>query len=177
MFKRYKYTDKEKNELLKSLTILVDTREKVNSHITNYFFQKGIAFKSKALTNGDYSFYIPANPELNIDRDLYFDKDIMIERKHNLEEISGNITQNRARFEEELATYSGKKYLLIENANYEDIINHNYDTDISPKAFIATLHSYNHRYGLQVFFMPHEQFSPVYIYGTFTYYLKSMLKS
>ena len=107
---------------------------------------------------------------------MYFDKDIMIERKANLEEISSNITKGRARFEEELATFSGKKYLMIENANYHDIIKKSYRTDISPKAFLATLHTYNHRYNLEVMFMPDNKYSAAYVYGVFIYYLKSLLR-
>ena len=112
MLSHYKYTDKEKEELMKSLTIIVDSREKVNGQILEWFDKNHVKYVVKALKNGDYSFYVPANEKLNIDRDLYFDRQIMIERKASLEEISGNITQNRARFEEELATFSGKKYLM-----------------------------------------------------------------
>lgn len=100
----------------------------------------------------------------------------MIERKASLEEISGNITKGRARFEEELATFSGKKYLLIENANYHDIIRQCYRTDISPKAFLATLHTYNHRYGIEIMFMPDNKYSAAYIYGVFIYYLKTLIR-
>lgn len=176
MLSHYRYTDKEKDELVKSLTIIVDSREKCNSHILEWFDKNNVRYITKALKNGDYSFFIPANEELNIDRELYFDRQIMVERKASLEEISGNITQSRARFEEELATFGGKKYLMIENANYQDIVQKAYKTDISPKAFLATLHTYNHRYGLELMFMPDLSYSGVYIYGTFTYYLKSLLR-
>ena len=176
MLSHYKYTDKEKEELLKSLTIIVDTREKQNKHVIDWFEQNHIKYINRSLKNGDYSFYIPANEHLNISRDLYFDKYIMIERKHNLEELSGNITQSRARFEEELATFSGKKYLMIENANYDDIIQKKYVTELSPKAFLATLHTYNHRYGIELMFLPNEIYSGVYIYGVLSYYLKSQLR-
>ena len=37
LFGKYKYTDSEERELLDSIVILVDTREKVNDHITDYF--------------------------------------------------------------------------------------------------------------------------------------------
>ena len=172
----YKYTDKEKSEIIKSITVLVDTREKVNSHLTDWFDKQKIPYKSKALTNGDYSFYIPKNEALNIDRDLYFDKKIMVERKASLDEISGNFTQNRSRFEEEMATFSGKKYLIIENSNYSDIVNGNYKTKLSKKAFLASIHSFNNKYDLQVIFMPDASFTAMYIYGTFVYFLKNILR-
>ena len=172
----YKYTDKEIDQLVKSIVILTDSREKCNSHILEWFDKKKIIHKTKALSNGDYSFYIPANPDLNIDRDLYFDKEIMVERKGSLEELSGNFSQQRARFEEEMATYPGTKYLLIENANYQDIITNKYETKFSSKAYLASLHTFNHRYGLQIVFMPDPQYSGYFLYGVFTYFLKQYLR-
>ena len=59
-------------ELISSMVILVDTREKVNTHITDYFDKKNIKYKKKALDYGDYSFMLPANESLGIPRDLYF---------------------------------------------------------------------------------------------------------
>ena len=41
MLDKYKYTDKELDELIKSLTILVDTREKNNQHLLDYWDSKG----------------------------------------------------------------------------------------------------------------------------------------
>ena len=36
MLSKYKYTDKELEELIKSMVILIDTREKQNSHLIEY---------------------------------------------------------------------------------------------------------------------------------------------
>ena len=76
MFELYHYTQKEIDEILKSITILVDTREHdgCNDHILNYLDAKKVPWKKSKLGYGDYSFYIPKNEELNIYRDLYFDK-------------------------------------------------------------------------------------------------------
>lgn len=172
----YKYTDKEKEQIVKSMVFICDSREKDGDHIIDWLDKKKIQHITKALSNGDYSFYVPANAELNIDRDLYFDKHIMVERKGSLEELSGNLSTNRARFEEELATYGGKKYLLVENSKYSDIVNQKYDTKLSSKAYLASVHTFNHRYNLEIVFMPDKSHSPVWIYGTFTYYLRELLK-
>lgn len=172
----YKYTDKEIDQLVKSIVILTDSREQKNQHILDWLDKKKIAHQTKALSNGDYSFYIPANPELNIERDLFFDKEIMVERKGSLEELSSNFTQHRTRFEEELATYPGIKYLLVENASYQDIVLGNYDTQFSTKAFLGSLHAFNHRYNLQIMFMPDHQYTGYFLYGVFTYFLKHKLK-
>ena len=162
--------------MVKSIVILTDSREQKNQHITDWFDKKKIPHEVKALSNGDYSFYIPSNEQLNIDRPLYFDKQIMVERKNSLEELSSCFTISRTRFEEELATCPAKKYLLIENANYEDIINKKYDTKLSSKAYLASVHAFNHRYNLEIMFMPNREYSPIWIYGTFVYYLKNIMR-
>ncbi len=84
IFSKYKYTDKEMEELISSIVILIDTREKVNSHITDYFDRKGIPYKKKALDYGDYSFMIPANEKLSIPRDLYFNTTCVMKEKQVL---------------------------------------------------------------------------------------------
>src|SRR5690554_4485000 len=134
----YRYTKSELKELLKSIVILIDSREQKNNHITTYFDDKGISCKSKALDFGDYSFILPENQELGINRDIYFDRKIAIERKRSLNELSNNFTHDRARFEAELIRASNAKMiLLIENENgYRDIINGNYRTDYNPRSFI-----------------------------------------
>lgn len=175
MLDKFYYTDKEIEQLCKSITILVDTREK-ESHIIEWLDKKKIPWKHKALTNGDYSFMVPKNTELNIDRDLYFDKEIMVERKRSLDEIGSNFTTYRTRFEEEMATFSGKKYLLLENSTYDQIVNQNYRNKLSPKAFLASVHTFNHRYNLEFVYMPDSKYSAQWIYLTFVYYLKHYLR-
>ena len=72
----YDYTDKEIKALLSTATILVDTREQQNSHITDYLTKKKVPFLSKKLDYGDYSVMIPANEPLGIQRCLYFSDEI-----------------------------------------------------------------------------------------------------
>ena len=175
MIDLYKYTEKQKDELIGSLVILVDTREKENKHILSYFDRKKIKYVNKKLDFGDYSFYIPSNNQLSISRDLFFDKRISIERKNSLEELSGNLSQDRDRFEKELSLYGGKMHLLIENANYHDICESNYKTKYNNKSYIGSLHSFSYRYNFPFIFMPNEEYSGVYIYGTFYYFLKNIL--
>ena len=82
---------KEQDAVLSSMTILVDTREHEgkNDHILSYFDKREIPWKRQKLDQGDYSCMIPANEGLGISEDLYFDREVMIERKANLNEISG----------------------------------------------------------------------------------------
>lgn len=177
MLGKYKYTEAEEKELLSSIVILVDTKEKVNNHITDYFDAHGIPYKKKALQNGDYSFYVPKNEKLSIMRDTYFNDEIFIERKANLEELSANLSAERARFEKEMTTAKAKKkYLLIENAGYEDVVNGNYDTQYNKKSYLGSIHSFNHKYDLQIVFMKERAYTPIYIYGVMQYYLRGQIR-
>lgn len=114
MIQNFKYTDKEIEELIQSMVILVDTRERKADHILEYFDKKDITYKKKALDYGDYSFMIPANEKLSIPRDLYFTNKVVVERKASLEEVSNNLTKERDRFEKELCLAPKTKVLLLE---------------------------------------------------------------
>lgn len=172
----FKYTDKEIDELISSMVILVDTREKKHDHILEYFDRKKISYKKKALDYGDYSFMIPANEKLSIPRDLYFSNKVVIERKASLEEISGNLTKERDRFEKELCLAPKTKVLLIENASYSDIATGNYNTQYNKKSFWASIHSIWFKYNIPVFFMPDNKWSGLFIRGYFTYFLKNYIR-
>lgn len=176
MLSNYKYTDKEMEELISSMIILVDSREKVNNHILDYFDRKKINYKKKALDYGDYSFMIPTNENLSIPRDLYFNNQIVIERKASLEEISNNLTKERDRFEKELCLAPKTKVVLIENADYSDIATGNYDTQYNKKSFWASIHSFWFKYNVPFFFMPNKEYSGLFIRGYFEYYLKNYFK-
>ena len=163
--------------IIDSIVIIVDSREKSNKHITDYFDKHKIKYIKKALKCGDYSFCIEKNEKLSILRDIYFDNEIIIERKANIEELSGNFTTSRTRFEEEFSTsLANTKYLVIENANYEDIVNEKYNTKYNNKSFLGSLHSFNHKYNLQIVFIPDNKYTPIYILGVFKYYLRNLIK-
>ena len=59
MITKCKFSHDQIKKLSKEMVILIDTREKENSHITNYFDKKGIKYKKQALEFGDYSFMLP----------------------------------------------------------------------------------------------------------------------
>lgn len=176
MIDKYHYTDKEITEIISSMIILIDTREKNIKHITDYFDRKEVQYKIKALSYGDYSFVIPKNEALSIPRDLYFDKKVCIERKGSLEEISGNLTNGRDRFEKELSLAPETKVLLIENADYGDIAAGNYNTQYNKKSFVGSLHSFWFKYNVPIFFMKENKYSGLFIRMYFEYYFKNYLK-
>ena len=176
MIDKYKYTDSEIDSLVKSQVILIDTREQVNDHIITTFEKHKIPYKKKALDRGDYSFYLPANERLSIPRDLYFDKEIVVERKACLDELANNFGKERDRFEKEMALAPNNKILLIENCSYEDIVEGNYRSNYNKKSFLGTLHTFQFRYNLPFLFMPDKTKSGIFIKKYFEYYLRKFLK-
>jgi ERCC4-type nuclease len=176
MLNNYRYTDAEQKQLLKSMIILVDTRENVNDHITGYFSSKGVAFKSCKLDSGDYSAMLPAAPDLGIVRDTYFDRQIIIERKADLNELSGNLAQYRDRFEAEFYRVPGcRKHLLIEDGSYQDVFTGNYNTGLNSAAFAASLMTFQARFGLNVSFVSREH-SGKFIFGLLHYFVREQLQ-
>jgi len=174
---RYEYTDKELREIIKSLVILVDTREQENLHIIEFLTKKKIQIKSKKLDFGDYSFFLPKNSDLSINRDIYFDKQIVVERKGSLSELAGNLTADRERFEKELIRKKDTKmHLLIEGGDWLKINQGMYRSDYKPQSFLATLYAYMARYDISINFTTKE-LAGQFIYSTFYYFLREYLNN
>lgn len=177
MLNRRKYSDAEIQKILKHIIILVDSREKSHSHITDWFDKHKIKWEVMALPSGDYSFALDAIPELDLSYKTFYYNDCLLERKNSLEELSGCFSQTRERFNDEWSRcYAKRKYLLIENNTYEDLVNGNYGTKYNSKSFLGSLHSFNAKYGLEMVFMPNKELSPVFILATFQYYLRYLIK-
>lgn len=174
MVKFYRFSDKELKNLLDSLTIVVDTREQANQHIIKYFNDKKIPYIFKKLDYGDYGCFLPANPELGIMRDTYFD--CFIERKNSIEELSGNLTQDRQRFESEFIRAKGSRFILMveESAGFEKIVNHKYNTQYNEKSFIASLLAFGHRYGIDIHFID-SKYAGLFIYYQLYYFAREYL--
>jgi ERCC4-type nuclease len=163
-----KYTDKEIADKLKNLTIICDTREQVNGHILGYFDNHKVAHKSRKLDIGDYSAEIDG---------YTLEHDVVIERKANIDELAGNFTVDRARFEDEFvrAKANGTKvFLLIENGSFSKINSHDYRSKLLPKSLLASLYAWQARYNISVIFCEPEQTGQI-IYGILYYYAREQL--
>ena len=62
------------------------------------------------------------------------------------------------------------------NAGYEDVVNGNYDTQYNKKSYLGSIHSFNHKYDLQIVFMKERAYTPIYIYGVMQYYLRGQIR-
>lgn len=172
---KYLYSDQEQKQLLKSMVVLVDSREKENKHVTDYFDKKGVAWKKATLSVGDYSILLPKNEDLGIIRESSFQGLFAIERKNSLDELSGNFTEGRERFSNEFfRAKDAKLLLLIENGSFDKMINHEYRSQLSEKAFIASLFSFQHRFNLSVNFIEKKN-AGMFIHTNCYYFLKECL--
>ena len=171
------YTETEKKKILASACIICDTREQKNKHITDYFNANGIKHISKKLNFGDYSFMIGASPELGIEQDMYFINEIVIERKNSLEELSSNFTGGRERFNNEFKRAGNcKKILCCEKGGLDDVFNGTFKTQFKANAFIASMLSFQCRYGLDINFISQRNMGK-FIAAEFRYYLKQRLEA
>ena len=144
------WTETDLVAALSDLKIIADSREQVNNHITEYWDRKNVPYFTRKLDVGDYSAQLG---------DYTLENDIAVERKRNLDEICGNLTQDRLRFEREFfrAKANGTKvFLLIEDASWQDIYLHNYRSRLSPKSLMASLMSWQVRFNITVWFCEKE---------------------
>lgn len=160
-----------------NMTVIIDSREKVNDHITDYFDKHNIKHVTKKLDAGDYSVKLTASPEMGLHRELYFP--ISIEKKNSVDELASSI-KDRLRFESEFIRAKGKGVkmcMLVEDKDgYSNIIQGNYRSQYDPKALLASLKTFESRYNFSTAFTD-RAYSGNYIYYTLKYYLYEYLKN
>lgn len=172
---RYHYTEKEVKTLLKTLTIVTDTREQRNEHIRDYFIAKKAPFVIRTMKTGDYSAMIPKNNELGITRDIYFDA--CLERKNSIDELVESI-KDRQRFTNELirATQAPSFVMIVEDEKgYDHIINGKYRSQYKPESLLGSIKTFENRYNFSTVFID-KKYSGNYIYHHFYYMAKEYLK-
>ena len=156
------YTEKELAEQLRDLAIIEDSREQVNDHITGYLREHGIPLIPRKLDVGDYACQIG---------NYTFEKSFCIERKHSLDELCGNMAQDRNRFEREFLrakAFGTKVYLVIENASWDDVYLQNYRSKLSSKSLLASLLAWQTRFNVTIIFCAQEN-SAKLIHGILYY--------
>ncbi len=150
----------EIDECLKTLTVLVDTREQLSERAERRYKSFGSPYRRATLSYGDYSynFTLPDGSRL-FDESVPVCGHVVIERKMDLAELSGCLCQQRERFEREFqrARDNGASiYLLIEDASWENILNGRYKTRFHPNAYEASLLAFIARYDIKLIFCKKE---------------------
>lgn len=164
--------DKVIKKILSSMVIIIDSREKLPSYISNTFDKYKIKYIIKKCNSGDYESYIPKSDL--IEDDIY--STIAIERKMNIEEIIGNLTTNRERFKREFKRKDKDVIIMIEKGTYKDIVEKKYKNKVEPNSVLASLHSISDEFGLNFIFIDKEV-APLFIYKTMYYNLRNILKN
>lgn len=178
---KIRYTDKEVRAILKQMGVLADTREQVWDHVKDALEAAGCPVEREKLDQGDYTAFVPmsAFPGFQNVPGLYSLQDeVVIERKASLDEIAGNFTTGRDRFEREFIRAKArgvKVYLLIENASWADIFSHNYRSQLNPKSLEGSLRSWQAKYNVSIEFCRPEE-SARAIYNILHYWLKARLE-
>ena len=178
---KLRYSDKEKRAILKQMGVLADTREQVWGHVKAALEGAGCPVERGKLDQGDYTAFVPmsAFPGFQDVEGMYSLQDeVVIERKANLDEIAGNFTTGRERFEREFIRAKSKGikvYLFIEGASWEDILSHNYRSQLSPKSLMGSLLSWQAKYNVTVVFCRREDTGRL-LYSTLYYWLKAKLE-
>ena len=175
---RIKLTDKQVRDALKSLVIQIDTREQ-KEHIESYFKKHNINYKRAKVEYGDFTAYIPKGTIKGIDYDLTFDKDIVIERKQNIDELAGNFsTKDAPRIKKEFAHLKAngtKVIILVEDALFDKHLRgKNYRSAYDPKTLYARLKGFEAEYN--TFIRPiKEDYIASEIYHTLYYAVRDKL--
>lgn len=176
---RFKITDAEVKKAMKELVIIIDTQEKKNEHIREWFDKKKVKYRCQKLDQGDYSAHLPKGALKGIDRELYFDKDIVIERKASIDEIAGNFSKtDYARISKEFAFLKAngtKVRLFVEDGLFHKHIREGkYRSKYEPKTLHARIKGFEAEFNTTVEAIPIKCMASE-IYNTLYYEVRNIL--
>ena len=173
----YYYTDKEIEEIVKSMKIIIDTREQQNKHILDYFNAREIPYVNRTLKTGDYGAMIPANESLGILKDIYLPG--RVERKAHIDEITGNLQKDKkTAFENELIRSKDIPFTLIveDKDGYEKLLNGKYRSQFNPLALLGILNSFKAKYNFEIVYLDNK-YTGNWIYYHFYYQARNLFKN
>lgn len=146
--------------VLNSMRVLIDTREQDTKRARARYKSFGIPFERATLSYGDYTYQatLPGG-RLLYDTKKTVEPAVMIERKMNLDELAGCFTRGRARFQKEFeraTSNNARIFLIVENANWENLYAGRYRSKFNPNAFVASVTAWTVRYNLNLLFCKEE---------------------
>ncbi len=140
----------ELKSALETMTLYVDSREQATENLKKRLEQTGLPWERRKLDFGDYSCKCTVNGET-----LDFSTKAVIERKYDLTELCTCFGKERGRFQREFErakSVGARIYLLVENANWENIFNGKYNSKYNPSALVASLLAWQIRYDMRIIF-------------------------
>ena len=166
-------TPKEMENILNTIFLLVDTREQPTERYYKRLDAVGFPYRRQKLDFGDYSCgYLAQDGS-----EVLLDKELVIERKMNLDEICGNFTKGRDRFAREFeraAKNGAKVHLIVENGNYEKILNGKYRSKLNSNSLLASFLAFADRYDISVHFCKSDT-TPVLMNKIFYHHVRNKL--
>ena len=122
----------EIDKALKTFSVIVDTREQKWGHIETSFKADSVLYKTAKLNYGDYTCQY-TNSQFQT---FSLDNTVVIERNASIDELVGNFTKGRQRFDREFQRAiadKAKVFLLIEDSRlWEHIRKHEYRSKMPP---------------------------------------------
>lgn len=149
----------EIEEALSTFSILVDTREQPTERALRRYDSFGVPYSKAKLDYGDYAYQYEMNGKRMFDPSASVKCPAVVERKMNLDELAGCFTHDRDRFEREFErakANNARVYLLVENGNFEGILNRKYRSKFHPNAFMASVMAWQARYDFHLIFCKAE---------------------
>ena len=143
----------EIDEILESMVCICDSREQNTLKLRARLKQIGLPIERKALLCGDYS------AKILLPSGEWYELPVSLERKMDINEICMCYCQERTRFVKEFDRAKEnhiKMYLLIEDANWENIYSGRYRSQMLPQSLVASLLAWLARYDCQVIMCKHE---------------------
>lgn len=147
----------EVDAVLRSMTVLVDTREQPTERAQRRYADMGIPIRRRTLNYGDYTYnaVLPDGSPIYPEEGTIVPKTCVIERKMDLDELAQCLTRYRKRFEAEFqraADAGCRIYLLVEGGSWEDILHGLYKTRVNKNSFLGSLTAWMVRYNAQIIF-------------------------
>ena len=150
----------EQQEVLQSIEILVDTREQPTRRAMKRYERFKCPHRRCTLSYGDYAY----NATLPDGKRIYdvtetISPACVIERKMSLDELAACFCKGRERFVKEFERAresNARVFMIVENANWENLLNGKYRTKMNANAFVASLVAFMIRYNMNLLFCKEE---------------------
>lgn len=149
----------ETKEILDSFEILVDTREQDTERSRERYAAFGCPYSRAKLEFGDYTwqFKLHGEPYWKIENPVI--PYLSIERKMSLDELAMCFGKDRQRFTREferLKAWESRMIIIVEDANWENLIHGKYRSKLHPSAYKASVIAWLVRYNCNVLFCKAE---------------------
>lgn len=146
----------EQKEVLRTFRVIADNREQPTARAKRRYDSMGVDVERATLDYGDYTY----NAVLPNGRTIYDTSDrimptVTIERKESLDELAQCFTHSRDRFRREFQRAKDNRariYVIVENANMENLYAGKYRSKFNPAAFVGSVFAYMVRYNMGLLF-------------------------